>query len=178
MSKAIDWLARAVAGAGCLGALATGSPAGHAASWQQAQATPAPGTSSQAPGAPSAVASNPHGPTGPLGPTALSESRINDLRTKLQITPAEEPRFNALADVMRANAQAMEALLDEREKDTDQTAVGELRWYERLTDAHADSLKKFVPAFAALYGTLSDSQKKTADTMFQQFAQRSLPQKH
>jgi hypothetical protein len=174
MTYAIDWLTRAAATAGCLGALASGLPSAQAAPWQQAQATPGSGPSSPPPARP---------PTGSVGspnahgPAALSEARIADLRKKLQITSAEEPQFTALAEVMRANAQTMEALLAEREKDTDRTAVASFRWYERLTDAHAESLKKFVPAFAALYTALSDGQRKTADAMFLRFAERPLRHK-
>lgn len=175
MTNAIDWLTRAVAAAGCLGALATGMPAAQAAPWQLAQATPAPGAASPAPAAmppaPNVVAPNAHGPAG------MADAWIADLHKKLQITTAEEPQFTALADVMRANAQSMDALLSERETDTDRTAVASLHWYERLTDAHAESLKKFVPAFEALYTVLSDSQRKTADAMFLRFAERPRPKK-
>jgi len=103
------------------------------------------------------------------------EGRITDLHTRLGITAAEESQFTALAEVMRANANVMGSLLEQRAKDTDKTAVGTLRWYSRLTDAHAATLSKFVPAFEALYATLSESQRKTADAMFQRFAQGPAP---
>jgi periplasmic protein CpxP/Spy len=179
MTYAIDRLACSVATAGILSVLVVGSPTAIASPWHLAQATPAP-----SPAAPSVSGQTPQTPSGgnaaapsPRRPTVRVESSISDLRTKLQITAAEEPQFNALADVMRANAQSMEALLQERGQDTNRTAVDALQWYERLADAHAAALKKFVPAFDALYATLSDSQKKTADAMFQRFAERPPPRR-
>ncbi len=174
MTYAIDWRAHAVAAAGILSALALGSPTANASAWRLAQAAPAASASGPAPQAPSSGAA---AAPSPRSPAEMVEARITDLRTKLQITAAEESRFTAVADVMRANAQSMEALLGERVRNMDTTAIGALRWYERLTDAHAAALNKFVPAFEALYTALSDSQRKTADAMFQRFAQRPLPPK-
>ena len=177
MTNVIDWLARAAA-AGIVGALALGSPAADAARWDvaqgtSAQGTPAPGVTDAAPASPQVGTAE----AAALADARLAEARIKDLHTKLQISAAEEPRFTALADVMRANARSMQALLEARAKDTDRTAVTALRWYSRLTEAHAAALKQFVPAFEALYTALSDSQRATADTIFQQFLQRPSPRK-
>jgi hypothetical protein len=164
----------AVIAVGVMSAVALGSPAANASTWDLAQNMPAPAAPTSAPQASqdgSAVT------PGRVGPATLTETRITELRTKLQVTAAEEAQFADVAAVMRANAQSMEALLADREKDPARTAVSALSWYERLTEAHAEALKKFVPAFEALYGTLSDGQRKTADAMFQQFAQRPRPHK-
>ncbi len=164
MTHSIGWLARGVATVGILGCLSPGAPAATAAQ-EFAQAAPAASPGQAAAPAPASA------------PTGLADARIADLRKKLHITTAQEPTFTALADVIRANAQSMEALLADREKDTEHSAVDSLRWYERLTDAHAAALKQFVPAFDALYATLSDSQRTAADTMFERFAQRPIPRK-
>ncbi|HVB68578.1 MAG TPA: Spy/CpxP family protein refolding chaperone [Acetobacteraceae bacterium] len=174
MTDAIRGVARAVAATGLLAALALGAPAANAspgelAHRELAQATPAPGVSSPTP--PGGTAATSH----PRSPTELVEARIKDLRTKLRITAAQESRFAAVADVMRANARSMQALLGERARHKVTTAVGALRWYERITAAHAAALKRFVPAFEALYTALSNSQRKIADAMFQWLAQRPLP---
>jgi periplasmic protein CpxP/Spy len=108
------------------------------------------------------------------GPEQRIKGRIVEIHTKLRITAAQEPKFKALADVMTANAQSLDALLQERAQDKDTSADASLRWYERLVDAHAEALKKFVPAFGDLYASLSDSQKKTADAMFERFGQRPI----
>ncbi len=169
MTDAIRGVVRAVAATGLLTALALGAPMANASSRELAQATPAPGVSNPTP--PGGTAATSH----PRSPTELVEARIKDLRTKLRITAAQESRFAAVADVMRANARSMQALLGERARHKVTTAVGALRWYERITAAHAAALKRFVPAFEALYTALSNSQRKTADAMFQWLAQRPLP---
>ena len=46
------------------------------------------------------------------------------------------------------------------------TAVDNLQSYSAIVEAHAEGLKKFVPAFEALYASMSDAQKKNADTIF------------
>ena len=78
---------------------------------------------------------------------------------------------------MRANAQTIQSLFDERAKETDMSAVGRLRWVARLTRAHADNLEKLVAVFEALYQTLSDQQKKAADTTFEEIGQRRPAQR-
>lgn len=108
------------------------------------------------------------------GPEQRVKGRIAELHAKLRITAAQEAKFKAMADVMTANAQSLATLLQERTQDKDTSADASLHWYERLVDAHADALRKFVPAFAELYASLSDSQKKTADAMFSRFGQRPI----
>lgn len=171
MVFAIDRLGRAAA-AVTLVALAWSAPPASAASWQLAQAAPAPAVTDQTPARPRARRAMVHQPP---SFAALTDFRIADLHKRLQITAAQEPQFNAMAEVMRANAQSADDLLHEESQETDRTAVSGLRWYERLTEGHAQALHKFVPAFAALYGVLSDSQKKTADGIFQRIGLRPPP---
>ena len=59
------------------------------------------------------------------------EARLSELHKQLQITPVEEPQFKTYADVMRENAQAMQALFSQRAQNPDRTAVGQLRWYAK-----------------------------------------------
>jgi periplasmic protein CpxP/Spy len=103
------------------------------------------------------------------------EARISELHKQLGITPAEEPRFKTYADVMRENAQAMQALFAQRAKNPDRTAVGQLRWYAKLTAAHAEAVSKLVAPFEVLYQSMSDKQKKLADAVFAQLRQRPPP---
>ncbi len=143
---------------------ARGSPAGRL----MAQAAPVPttpGASSPAPQTPSQQA-----PGG--GPADQVEAKISELHKQLHITPAQEPQFKAYADVMRSNAQAMQDLFQRRAESADTSAVGELRWYAQLTAAHAEAVSKLVPVFEALYQSMSDKQKKAADTVFQALRQR------
>ena len=99
------------------------------------------------------------------------EARIKELHTNLRITPAQEELWNKVAQVMRDNAKTMEALIKARsEKAGTMTAVDDLKSYGEIAEAHADGLKKFIPAFEPLYAGMSDAQKKTADTLFRQHA--------
>jgi len=101
------------------------------------------------------------------------ETRIKDLHQKLKITPAQESQWNEFAQVMRENAQAIDAVLKERAENLHaMNAVEDLRSYEKLADAHADGLKKLVPAFETLYNSMSADQKKTADTVFAKHEKR------
>lgn len=100
-------------------------------------------------------------------PINRAEARIKELHAKLRITPAQEPQWNNLVQVMRDNAQKMSDLIEQRDRNAKTaTAVDDLKSYEEITDAHDDGLKKLVPAFQALYDSLSDAQKKTADSIF------------
>jgi hypothetical protein len=96
-----------------------------------------------------------------------TEKRITDLHAKLAITPAQEPLWSSVADVMRDNAKKMDELTQARtQNETTMTAVDDLKSYGAVADAHADGIKKFTPAFSALYDSMSDEQKATADSMF------------
>ena len=123
---------------------------------------------------PAANRSTPVAETTRRGPEQRVQGRIADLHARLRITAEQEDKFKAMADVMTANAQSLEALLQERTQDKDTSAEASLRWYARLVDAHAEALKKFVPAFGELYASLSASQKKTADAIFERFGQRPI----
>jgi hypothetical protein len=95
------------------------------------------------------------------------ESRINELHRKLKITEAQEPQWDAVARVMRENAQEMEALQKQRASDAkSMDAVGVVKSYAQVVQAHEEGIRKFIPAFEDLYNSMSDSQKKVADTMF------------
>jgi protein CpxP len=95
------------------------------------------------------------------------EARIKELHTKLNITPAQEELWKNVTQVMRDNAKTMEALIKARsDKTTTMTAVDDLKSYREIAEAHADGLKKFIPVFEPLYASMSDAQKKNADTFF------------
>jgi Spy/CpxP family protein refolding chaperone len=95
------------------------------------------------------------------------EARIRDLHKKLHITEAQKPQWDALAMVMRDNAQAMVDLQKQRAADSQSmNAVEVIKSYESVIEAHESGMKKFVPPFEALYNTMSDAQKKSADSLF------------
>jgi LTXXQ motif family protein len=95
------------------------------------------------------------------------EARIKALHKSLHITDAEKPQWDALTQVMRDNAQAMADLQKQRAADAaSMNAVDAVKSYGEVIQAHNDGMKKFIPAFEAFYSSLSDKQKKTADSMF------------
>jgi len=106
--------------------------------------------------------------TSPESPASGNvEAHIRDLHKKLQITDAQKPQWDALAQVMRDNAQKMVDLEKRRVADSKtMTAVDVVKSYAEVIDAHEDGMKKFIPAFEDLYNSMSDSQKKIADSLF------------
>jgi hypothetical protein len=102
----------------------------------------------------------------PAGMVAV-EARIKDLHNRLHITAAQKPQWNNLTQVMRENAQAMVDLERQRAADANSmSAVEVVKSYGSVIEAHEDGMKKFIPPFEALYDTMSDAQKKTADSLF------------
>jgi periplasmic protein CpxP/Spy len=107
-------------------------------------------------------------PAAKAAPANRIEARIKSLHDGLKITAAQEPQWQAVADVMRDNAKATGALVRDRAaKVKTMTAIDDLHSYAAIADAHAAGVKKLVTAFEPLYASLSDAQKKAADAMFQ-----------
>jgi len=93
--------------------------------------------------------------------------RIKYLHDRLRITPAQEPAWGKVAEVMRENARNQAPLIKERLRTAQSgNATDNLGAYEKLGEGQLDGLKRFVAAFQALYGGLSPEQKKIADSIF------------
>lgn len=107
------------------------------------------------------------GAAGKASKTERVEVRIKELHSKLKITPAQEGLWDNVTKVMRDNAITMEALIKARSEGAGaKNAVDDLKSYSAIAEAHADGLKKLIPAFEPLYASMSESQKKDADTLF------------
>jgi hypothetical protein len=102
----------------------------------------------------------------PARPRQNVEANIAELRKKLQITPAQESQFNAVAAVMRDNAR-LEASAPQQPS-ANASALDDLRAYIRYGELELVGLKKMLPSLEALYATLSPAQKKAADAVFRQ----------
>jgi len=162
--------ARAVAAAALLATLAFASQAraatGDLAHAPTAGTIPAQVMVAQATSPPAPAAPSPR-PAAKASRADRVDARITMLHAKLVITPAQEDLWKNVTQVMRDNAQTMEALTKARaDKAKTMTAVEDLKSYSAITDAHAEGLKKFVPVFEALYASMSDTQKAQADTLF------------
>jgi protein CpxP len=95
------------------------------------------------------------------------EQRITDLHAKLQITPAQQPQWDQFIQVMRDNAQSMDQTFQQRvQAMPTMTATANMQSYALLASTNAQDVQKLVPAFQALYDTMSDNQKRTADQVF------------
>jgi len=96
-----------------------------------------------------------------------TEAQIKQLQGTLKITEAQKELWNNLTKVMRENAKDMDALTKARaENAKTMNAVEHMKLHSQITEAHLDQLKKFIPPFEALYASMSDEQKKSADTIF------------
>ena len=95
------------------------------------------------------------------------EERITDLHKKLHITADQQGLWSDMAQVMRANAQKMRDNVADRTANLkSMNAVDDLRSYQKVTDEHADGLKRLIPSFEALYAKMSPAQQKNADHVF------------
>lgn len=103
-------------------------------------------------------------PSTPPAPNV--EANIATLRQKLQITPAQETQFSAVANVMRENARAGASA--PHQPPANATAIDDLRAEIHYDEVELAGLKRLLPALEALYSTLSPAQKKTADMVFRQ----------
>jgi protein CpxP len=94
------------------------------------------------------------------------EANIASLHQRLQITPAQEPQFNAVANVMRENARA-EASAPARPA-ANATAVDDLRAFIRYSEVELAGYRRLLPVLEGLYATLSPIQRRTADAVFRE----------
>ncbi|QWF69410.1 Spy/CpxP family protein refolding chaperone [Methylomonas paludis] len=95
------------------------------------------------------------------------EVRIKDMHDNLSINPAQEVLWAKVAETMQEDAKVMDKLTQARaDHAKDMTAIDDLKSYAEITTAHADGIKNLIPVFSALYDSMSDEQKKAADTLF------------
>jgi protein CpxP len=161
MLQLTDPVARGLAAATVLGALALASPL-HAATLDRPPAPVQLAQDNQPASPPPAAA-----PAKPRrSPTERVEQRIKTLHEDLHITPDQETLWAPVAQAMRDQASAVQQAIQQRRQNPPANAVDDLKAYEAIADAHAQSLQKLVPAFEALYAGLSDDQKKEADVLF------------
>ena len=96
------------------------------------------------------------------------ENRIKQLRGAIKITEAQEQLWNNLTKVMRENAKEMDTLTKERSANPmAMNALEELKFHLKITQAQAAQLEEFIPQFEALYLSMSDEQKMSSDSLFQ-----------
>jgi LTXXQ motif family protein len=99
----------------------------------------------------------------PAQPAPNVEANIAQLHQRLQIAPAQEPSFEALANVMRQNARMMSS-----PPPAAANAVEGLRLAIQYGQQEIDGMRRLLPALQALYANLSPAQQQTADAIFRQ----------
>jgi protein CpxP len=139
-----------------------------------APAASAPASDSAAPGTATSMPRHRMHHTGgtsvvPPGETveAMVEKRINVLHRQLHITSGENSEWDQFAQVMRDNAKEIDrAYADRANKLDSMSAADNMQSYAQIEQLRAQQVQKLVPAFQALYASLSDQQKQTADAVF------------
>jgi hypothetical protein len=91
-----------------------------------------------------------------------TEGRIAFLKTELKITDAQLPLWNAVADVIRANAKTGTGMMDNMGQGS---LTERLAAREKHLAAQAEALRKYKSTVDPLYAALNDEQKKTADEL-------------
>ncbi len=105
----------------------------------------------------------------PAGRQARVEARISDMYATLHITKAQDAEWNAFAQVMLDNAQAMDAAVKQYGGDRDKLSAPEIIGdYAEIAAQHAQNVARLAAAVSMLYADLSPEQKKLADEMFRQ----------
>jgi protein CpxP len=165
MIQALDPVARTLAAATVLGAMVLAGPLTAAAADQgpsaalrvaQADSTTAPPSASTTKKPRRSMADR-------------VEDRIKRLHDELKITPDQDQKWQAVADAMREDSKAMQATIAERRANrANMTAVDDLRSYQKVAETHVEGLQRLIPAFSALYDSMSPDQKKNADVVFGQ----------
>jgi len=139
-------------------------------------AAPAGAPPPAAPGSPAAAASAP--PEMSAATQAAIDQRIRALQSQLGVTEAQMPLWSAFAQAMRDNAASTDALFARRAGAVaEMSAVDNMHSYALIARTYADNTERLATAFDSLYASLSDVQKRAADTLFREQATAATRQR-
>ena len=103
----------------------------------------------------------------------MVDQRIADMRSQLHITHAQEPQWARFAAVMRSNARALDRAYRRRGERLDSmSALENIESYARIERRRAMDVQRLVPAFHALYASLTPEQRHAADELFRERAEQ------
>jgi LTXXQ motif family protein len=110
-----------------------------------------------------------HAALGPVLPVQAQqgqniESSIAMLHQRLLITPAQEPAFAGLANVMRENARTSTG----SPPPANASAVYQLQAAIQFGQQEIDGMRRLLPALQTLYASLSAQQQAIANQLFRQ----------
>jgi len=107
-------------------------------------------------------------------PTERVEARLAYIRTALKITDAQQPQWEAFANVLRKQAQQTEQFMQTRHTERAQapggqrpqvTAIDRLERRQKMMTLASQRLDEVIAAAKPLYASLSPDQQKIADDM-------------
>jgi hypothetical protein len=100
------------------------------------------------------------------------EQRADRMKERLKITEAQKPQWDALVDVMQKQAKAFAAARAEfwqkranGETPTALTLPERMAQRDKAMETRLNSQREFTAAFAKLYDSMNDDQKKRADDL-------------
>jgi len=99
----------------------------------------------------------------PAAPAPNVEAFIADMHQRLAITPAQEPQFDAFANVLRQNAQIRPS-----PPSTNADAVEMLRLTIQAGQQMINGSKRLLAPLQSLYASLSPAQRQTFDAASRQ----------
>ncbi len=116
--------------------------------------------------------------TTPNARQAKVEARIRDMYATLHITKQQEPAWDAFAQVMLDNAQAMDTAVKQYGTERAKlNAVQILDNYAAISEQHARNVERLSAAMEVLYASLTPEQQQTADAMFRMSMRRKMEPK-
>ena len=136
----------------------------------QTTAAPAQNTAPAGNAAPAHTPSSAQATGKPDSYTSALNERITSMHQRLHITAEQEPAWDAFAQTMRDNADAVRTDYEKRSSEfKTMNAAENLQNYAQIEQDRAQGVQKLAATFDTLYQGLSDQQKKTADAMFRQY---------
>lgn len=134
-----------------------------------------------APGTPPAQSEAvPHAPAGgaahhvPPPPQEMAQQRLNNLRQRLRVTPAEQGAWDRFAQAsMQSSARIAAAFRARADQVATMNAVQNMQSFADIETQRAQDMQGLVPAFQQLYAALSPAQQKSADELFREVTQRA-----
>lgn len=101
----------------------------------------------------------------------MIDQRLADLRSRLNITHAQQRKWDRFAAVMRSNARRLDRAYRRRAQRLDSmNAVQNMTSYARIERSRASDMARLVPRFRVLYASLTPAQRRTADELFRERA--------
>lgn len=106
-------------------------------------------------------------PKARLSHVERTDAQTAKLKDALKITPEQQGKWDVLVQVMKDNAKDMDEQRKARtKKRSEMNAVEDMNNFIQVSEIHVAGMKKMVPVFEDLYKSMSDEQKKNADSIF------------